>query len=458
MDFKQFSHLLKRRWLSIALLTMIALAVSGLLSWQATPQFESKARVFVSVNVEQASDAFVAALAANGRVASYSSLATSGDLMEQVIDDLNLELSPSQLAERLRTEVVPDTTIIELTARDPDPDQAQLIARWTSQRLTEYLTDLETPSGSASTQVMAEVTGPASYSDTPVSPRTALNLAVAGLVGLLLGITLAITRDLLDRSVTSLQRVHELTDAPVLASVGFDKGIGDRPLLTDLGGFAPRTEAFRLLRTNLQFLDLDEQPRCLVISSAVPAEGKTMTSTNLAIALAQAGRRTLLIDGDLRRPRVAGLLGLDGAVGLTSVLVGSTSPQDAIQLHEPSGLFLLASGPKAPNPTEILQARLTSELFQELRTHYEMIIIDAPPLLPVADASVLSTLADGTILVVRHGKTTRDQLAEAVTRLHHVGGRLFGVVVNMIPRRATKGYYYYYEEASPVRPTLGTKG
>ena len=136
----------------------------------------------------------------------------------------------------------------------------------------------------------------------------------------------------------------------MLASIGYDKAIRSSPLLTDLGSFAPRTEAFRVLRTNLQFLDLDHQPRCLVISSALQGEGKTMTSTNLAIALAQTGRRTLLIDADLRRPRVAGQLGLDAAVGLTTVLVGKTDVQEAIQVHEPSGLHFLASGAKPPEP------------------------------------------------------------------------------------------------------------
>ncbi len=217
-------------------------------------------------------------------------------------------------------------------------------------------------------------------------------------------------------------------------------------MLTNLGSFAPRTESFRLLRTNLQFLDLDDQPRCLVISSAVPGEGKTMTSTNLAVALAQTGRRTLIIDADLRRPRVAGLLDLDAAVGLTTILVGKTELQDAIQVHEPSGLHFLASGAKPPNPTEILQSRVTHNLIKQLSDEYDMVIIDAPPLLPVADASVLATLADGIILVVKHGKTTRDQLEEAIARLNQVGGRLFGVVVNMIPRRATNSYYYYYYE------------
>jgi capsular exopolysaccharide synthesis family protein len=452
VDLKQFFSVIRRRWMSIAVIVVLALGVSGLISWQTTPQYESRARVFVSVNVAESADAFSISFLIQNRVASYADLATSTKLMEEVIADLNLNLSPEALADRVEAEVVPETSLIDVTVRDPDARQAQTNAGWLADRFAEYLTSLETPSGSDEPTIIATVTDAANYDPSPVAPRTILYLIIAGLVGLLVGLATALTREILDRTISAQSHIREVTEAPVLASVGFDKEIGANPLLTDLGSFAPRTEAFRLLRTNLQFLGLDDQPRCLVISSAMPGEGKTMTSTNLALALAQTGRRTLLIDADLRRPRVAGLLDLDAAVGLTTILVGKTKVQEAIQVHEASGLHFLASGAKPPNPTEILQSRVTRELIEQLRSEYEMVIIDAPPLLPVADATVLSTVADGTILVINHGKTTRDQLSEAIGRLNQVGARIFGVVVNMIPRRSTNSYYYYYyEESTPGR-------
>ena len=354
------------------------------------------------------------------------------------------------LAGKIDSEVVPSTSQIKLTVTDRDPAVAQTINAKLSENLADYLAEVETPTGTTSSQIIARVTDPADHQATPVTPRTVLNLVVAGLIGLVLGIGLAVARDVLDRSVSSLEHVEEVSSAPVLASIGFDSGMKKSPLLTDLGAFAPRTEAFRLLRTNLQFLDLEQQPRSLVITSAVPGEGKTVTAANLAVALAQAGRKVLLVDGDLRRPRVASLLDLDGAVGLTSVLVGTAELEDAIQVHEASGLNFLASGPKPPNPTEILQSRVTHDLLKRLRDDFDMVIVDAPPLLPVADAAVIATATDGAIVVARHGKTTRDQLREAVTRLENVGARVFGVVINMIPRRAANSYYYYYyEDAAP---------
>ncbi|WP_435770493.1 polysaccharide biosynthesis tyrosine autokinase [Nocardioides sp. SYSU DS0651] len=451
MDFKQFLLVLRRRWRSIVAIVLLALAISSAITFTRTPQYESDSKVFLTVDVRDTTDAYAALLFASNRAASYASVAKSTELSERVIDQLDLDVTAEDLASRIDAQVEESTSLIQLSVTADNPRDAQTIARVTTEEFTNYVAGLETPGGGGESQIIAQITDRASYNPSPVSPQVELNLIVAGLIGLLLGIALAVAREVLDRTIRTADHVSELTESPVLASIGFDSDIRSAPLLTDLGGFAARTEAFRLLRTNLQFIDLDHQPRCLVISSAVPGEGKTMTSTNLAVALAQTGRNTLIIDADLRRPRVASTLGLDPAIGLTTALVGKTEIHDAIQVHEASGLHVLASGAKPPNPTEILQSKITQDLIRRLRSSYDMVIIDAPPLLPVADASVLAKLADGVIVVVRHGKTTRDQVGEAIKRLDQVGARLYGVVVNMVAKRAVGSYYYYYyEETSPT--------
>ncbi|WP_205474140.1 polysaccharide biosynthesis tyrosine autokinase [Nocardioides sp. SYSU D00038] len=452
MDLRQLVQVLRRRWLTILLIMVAALAGTSVYTFTRTPQYESSAKVFISADVRNASDSFTAQLTITQKVQAYATLATSTVVMERVIDELDLNLNTAQLAEKVSAEVVPETPSLEVKTKDPDPSTAQIINRTVSEQLTEYLTELETLRGSSNSQINANVTDPADFDPDAVSPRTILNLVVAGVLGLLIGIALAVAREILDRTVSSLEHVQEVTTAPVLASIAFDPAIKKQPLLTDVSGFAARTEAFRLLRTNLQFLDLDHQPRCLVITSAVPGEGKSTTAANLAIALSQAGRRTLIVDGDLRRPRVAQMLQLDAAIGLTTVLVGRADVKEAIQVHEASGLHLLASGAKPPNPTEILQSRVTADLIHQLRDLYDMVIIDAPPLLPVADAAVLSAIADGAIIVTRHAKTTREQLRDAVGRLEQVGARVSGIVMNMIARRSTNNYYYYYYEETTPNP------
>jgi capsular exopolysaccharide synthesis family protein len=458
VDFKQFLAVMRRRWRSIASLVLVALAISAALTFTRTPQYESSTQVFLTVDTRNTTDAYAALLFASNRAESYATVAKSTELAQQVVDQLDLDVTAQNLSSRISAQVVESTSLIRITVRDGNARRAQTIADVTTDVFTKYVAGLETPGGNGESQILAQVTDKASYDPDQVSPQVALNLVAAFLIGLLGGIALAIARDALDRTIRTADHVAELTDAPVLASIGYDDDIKSAPLLTDLGGFAARTEAFRLLRTNLQFIDLDHQPRCLVITSAVPGEGKTMTSTNLAVALAQTGRNTLIIDADLRRPRVASTLGLDPAIGLTTALVGKTEIHDAIQVHEASGLHVLASGAKPPNPTEILQSKITQDLIRRLRASYDMVIIDAPPLLPVADASVLTKLADGVIVVIRHAHTTKDQVSEAISRLQHVGGRLYGVVVNMVAKRAIGSYYYYYYEESGQAPGKASSG
>jgi capsular exopolysaccharide synthesis family protein len=337
---------------------------------------------------------------------------------------------------------------------DPDPAVAQQIGRAESEELTEYLTVLETPLSKATSPIKATVVDPASYNASPVSPRPMINLVIGGMIGLLLGLAAAVIRDILDNTVSSAEDVANVIEAPVLASIAYDSDVPKHPLLTEAGSRAPRVEAFRLLRTNLQFLNLDTRPTSLVITSAVPAEGKTSTATNLAIALAQTGQRVVLVDGDLRRPKVASVLGLERSVGITTVLVGRSELHESVQKHSASGIYFLASGPIPPNPTEVLQSQAAQALFDRLNEMFDMVIIDAPPLLPVSDAAIMARDVDGAILVVRHGKTTKDQLRQARQRLAQVDANLFGVAVNMTPRRdrGAYGYGYGYEiEYEPKR-------
>jgi receptor protein-tyrosine kinase len=455
VDFKELLRIAQRRWLTIVVFFLLSLLAAGALTYSQTPQYESKARVFISTDTTGSSiEALQASVYATQRVQSYAELATSRELMQRVISRLNLNLTPNQLSSKVSSEVATNTVIIVLSVTDPDPAVAQQIAKAESEELTQYLTDLETPPGKTA-PIKASVVDPASYNATQVSPNPAFNLIVAGLIGLLVGFATAVVRDLLDNTISSAKAIEDAIDSPVLASIAYDNDVPKHPLLTEAGSHSPRVEAFRLLRTNLQFLNLDTRPRSLVITSAVPGEGKTSTATNLAIALAQTGQRVLLVDGDLRRPKVASVLGLERSVGLTTVLVGRSELQDSIQKHASSGIYLLASGPIPPNPTEVLQSHAAQSLFDRLNQMFDMVIIDAPPLLPVSDAAIMARDVDGAILVVRHGKTTKDQLEQARLRLAQVDANLFGVAVNMTPRRGKGaygygyGYGYGYEQQTP---------
>ncbi len=309
--------------------------------------------------------------------------------------------------------------------------------------MVQQIADLETPPNSQQPLLKATVTQPATLSTSPVSPVPLRNLGLGVVLGLLLGLGLAVLRETLDTTVKSGEVAAEVAGAPVVGAIQFDPGTSERPLITSLDSHAPRNEAFRVLRTNMSFIDVDATDKVIAVSSSLPGEGKSTTAVNLAISLAQAGQRVLLVDGDLRRPQVATMLGLEPQVGLTTVLTGRIQIDDAVQGWEVDGLDVLTSGSLPPNPAELLQSATMHNLVREVRDLYDVVVIDSPPLLPVTDAALITSLADGAVLVVRHGKTNRDQVAGARSRLENVGGRMLGVVLNMTPSGGRGGRYGY---------------
>ncbi len=310
-----------------------------------------------------------------------------------------------------------------------------------------YVAELETAPGKSTAPVKATIVDRATTPGSPVSPQPVRNVGLALILGLLIGGGLAVVRDSSDSRIMTDEDLAEASNnAPVLGNIHFDKSAARHPLITDLKGHAPRAEAFKVLRTNLQFINVDgEQNNVFVITSAVPGEGKSSTACNLALALAEAGRRVLLIEGDLRRPRATRYLGLENTVGVTTVLVGRVTLAQAIQpvLH---GCSLLASGNTPPNPAELLQSVAMRTLIDTARAEYDTVLIDAPPLLPVTDAAILAGATDGAILVVHHGSTTREQVQAAAARLASVDAPLVGTIVNMspLPKRGKSSYGYGY--------------
>jgi receptor protein-tyrosine kinase len=211
-------------------------------------------------------------------------------------------------------------------------------------------------------------------------------------------------------------------------------------------------EDYRQLRNNLQFLDVDNPPRTIMVSSAVPSEGKTTMVINLGLALADAGQRIVIVEADLRRPKVTSYLGLVSGAGLTNVLAGRADLDDVVQRYGDELMSVLGGGPTPPNPGELLASSQMRALLEKLRGQYDFVLVDAPPLLPVADASGLSPHVDGVLLSIRYGSTHKDQVREAAATVERVGGRTLGVVLNIVPPKAgaaaAYGYAYKYEAGS----------
>ncbi|AWB91200.1 polysaccharide biosynthesis tyrosine autokinase [Aeromicrobium chenweiae] len=446
MGLQDYLRIFRDRWLTICATTIVAVLIALIVTASATPMYKSSSRLFVTTAQSGSSDAYQGGLFSQQRVKSYANLLTGEEISRRVVEKLNLDESPRSLSSRISASVQPDTVVLTISVVDPSPTQARRLAQATAQEFVTYVAELETTPGKSRPPVKASIVDRATTPAGAFSPRPLRNLAVALVLGLLAGCGLAVLRDRLDNRVRSEDDLAQATNgAPVLGNIHYDKQAVRSPLIRDLGSHDPRVEAFRVLRTNLQFINVDVAHKVFVITSAVPGEGKSSTACNLAESLASAGESVLLIEGDLRRPRATEYLGLENAVGVTTVLVGRVSFGQALQ-RAGDGFDLLASGRVPPNPAELLQSTAMLTVLHEARELYDVVLIDAPPLLPVTDAAVLATESDGALLVVRHNSTSRDQVGSSLARLESVGARLLGTIVTMSPRsrRASSAYGYGY--------------
>lgn len=446
MEIKDYLRVLRERWLIIVLVTLLGLGGALAATLSATPIYESTARLFVTTpQSDQTDEAYRGGLLSQQRVKSYASLMTGEEVASRVIAESGSDLSPAQLVNRTRTSVETDTVVLSVMVTDPSAEQAQLLAQTSAEVFVDFVAELETAPGRSTAPVKATIVDPAVVPSSQVSPQPIRNIALGLLLGLLAGAGLAVLRETLDNRIRSEDDIAEATEgAAHLGGIQFDKNAAQTPLISSLDSYAPRVESFRILRTNLQFVNVDADSRAYVVTSSVPAEGKTSTVVNLALSLADSGQRVLVIEADMRRPKAANYLGMVNSVGLTNVLARQMTLDEALQPHQPN-LDVLASGPTPPNPAELLGSAAMRELLHHARTDYDIVLLDAPPLLPVTDAAIVAAEADGAILVVRHGDTTTDQLRGALDRLHGVDARVVGTVLNMTPRHKRKsGYGYGY--------------
>ncbi|MFT4011763.1 MAG: polysaccharide biosynthesis tyrosine autokinase [Nocardioidaceae bacterium] len=456
MELDDYLKVLRRRWKWIVASVLACLVVAVVYTLAQTPLYRSSAKLYITTDAAQsASEVIEGTTYGERKVASYVDLVTSRELASRVSDDLGLDGSPSEAGATVSATAVADTSNMIVSVTDPDPHEAQRIAQSYAENLTDLVRELETTAGVTTPTIKATIIDSASLPDSAFSPSLARNVGLGIVLGLVAGLGLALLRHALDTRVHSAEDLEAISDAPVLGAIVFDSQTTKTPLVSDIPSHSPRAEAFRVLRTNLQFVDVDNDHKLFVLSSAVPEEGKTTTSINLGISLAQAGVRTLLVECDLRRPRAAVRLELDGAIGVTNTLVGRVKLDDALQTHPASGLDFLAAGPIPPNPAELLQSNAMSEMMAELRQRYDVVIMDAPPLLPVTDAALLSAKADGTILVVRHGKATREQVRHSIERLVQVDSRLVGLVLNMVPGKGRGSGYGGYGYGYGYAPEAG---
>ena len=444
VELNAYLRFLRKRWLSIAALTLLATLGAVAATALSTPQYEATTTLFATTPAEGTSgDLAQGGQFIQQRVQSYSVIVTSSRVMENAIADLGLDEDPSDLAARTAADAPFNTALLNITVTDASPDQAAQTANAIGSAFIEVVTDLENTNAEPTSPVTVSTIDVAEAPREPSSPNARLNIVLGVLVGLAIGVGVALLRESLD---TSVRGEDDVTRAglPVLASTPLDPRTAKAPLVMRDAPHSVRAESFRQLRTNLQFVFAADRARSMVITSPTEGEGKTTTATNLALTLAMSGTRVVLVDADLRRPMVAHQLGLEGSVGLTTVLVGEATLEDVLQPWGDSGrLSVLASGPVPPNPSELLASEAMLKVVRELEGAFDVVVLDGAPLLPVTDSAVLAGIAGGALLVVASGRTTRPQLERAVASLQAVDARVLGSVLTMVAARGVDAYTSY---------------
>lgn len=446
MNLQDFVKLLRARWLTVCVMAVVAVLGAVAVTLLTTPLYQASTRLFVSTSASSSlSDAYQGNRFSQERVISYAELLMGGTVAQRTVDKLGLDMDAEELQANVKATVKPDTVLIDVAVLDSSPVRARDIANTLSDEFVVMIRELETPENGAPPDSRVVVEQRASIPAEPVIPKTARNIAAGLGVGILLGIGLAVLRDLLDNSVKKRETLEEITGVGLVGSIPLDKERRKQAAISFDFENSAIAEAFRKLRTNLQFLAVDNPPRVIVVTSSTPAEGKSTSAINIALALAEAENNVVLIDGDMRRPTLHKYLDLVQPVGFSTVLSGGATLDDALQKTRFSGLTVLTSGTIPPNPSELLGSLSAKKLLSELRTQFDYIIIDSTPLLAVTDAAIMAASADGVLIIARYGQTKREQLSHAVGNLVDVGASVLGAVFTMIPARGNTSYSYDYK-------------
>lgn len=459
MDLRDLLSVLRARWTAIVGATLIGGVLALALSLLTPPTYEAKIQFYVTVagGDNPAAAAYQGSLGAQQRVQSYAALIESTDIAREVISTSGVELTPHEVAARTTATADSNTVLLDIAVTDSDPQRALEIAQGFGEVLPGVINRLETPEGGGPALAKLTVVNPPTLPTSSVEPRTAQNVVIGVALGLLVGVGIALLVNALDRRVKSAEQLEAIAEKPVVGKIPFrtkeDSEQGSEHIVPFREGHSPAAESFRRLRTNLQFLNVDNPPRVIVLTSSVAMEGKSETAVNMSLALAEAGNRVLLIEADLRRPLVVNYMSMPDKVGLTNILSGQADILDVVQETRHEGVDLLACGPLPPNPSELLASDTARNLIQGLRQAYDYVIIDSPPLLPVTDGALLARITDGALLVVRSDRTTTDQVMQAVDNLEKADATLLGLVTvaNKPARKGSSESYdsYYYSSKKP---------
>lgn len=446
MEIKEYINILKKRFMLIFIVTILCTFVSAIFSYLIVdPKYKADISVIIGKKEDGQSTSYNYndIMMYQKLVKTYSTIATSRTVIEDVKSKQNLDYTVEQIKSMISATPQGDSQLLTLTVESESPETSARIANQLAYSLKAISKDILNED---SVHILDEALIPTA----PSSPRPMLNMLIAFFIGLMVSVGIVFLLEYLDNTVKTQEDVEKLIGIPVIGIIPMVEGENrGEHMLKNLVAFKnPKSraaEAFRTLRTNIQFSGLDESLNSIVVTSSGPSEGKSTVLINLAITIAQSGKNVLVVDCDLRRPTVHKKLGLPNSEGLTNILIQEKKDyNDIVLTTKIPNLSAITSGPTPPNPAELLGTKRMKNLVNQLINSYDMVLIDAPPVIAVTDAQILATIADGTLIVTSYGATEKFGLVKTKELLDKVGAKILGVVINKVPEKSEHYYYGKY--------------
>lgn len=525
-DLRGYLNLIRRWLWLLVLVTLLCGAAAYGVSLRITPIFEAVTTVLINQAPSANTSDYTALVTSERLTQTYAQLMTKQPVLRGVIESQGLVVDVEELEKAITVQPVTDTTLIEVRVEDADAQQAaaianELVAQFSTQNealqssryaeskaaLQQQLDQINEQIQLANTTVaalgnsaedeaerdrqeanlaqyrqtyayilqsyeqvrLAEAQStsnviqaePASVPDKPVRPRKLLNTALAMIVGLLLSTGGVFLVDALDDTLKSPDDVVGKLGLPVLGVIARHE-VEEGVPVTLAQPRSPVSEAFRSLRTNTQFASVDKPLKTLLVTSPSPAEGKSTVAVNLGVVMAQSGKKVLVVDADLRRPRVHRVLGLKNQLGISNLFVQAQPEiQKALQATAAENLVALSAGDLPPNPSELLGSEKMLQILELAKENAGLVIIDTPPVMAVTDSAILAPKVDGVLVVVKPGVTQMAVAQQTVELLLRGGANVIGVVLNDVNLVGRRSYYYkgyYYASRSYTHEETGARG